>query len=59
MALSEPPTLRSDEMVVDPVIANVPVLVAPVVVRPPLNASKVEVAPLGNGYVNGSVVVVR
>jgi len=59
LALSEPPTLSNDDRVVEPVTANVPVLVAPVVVRPPLKATSVEVAPAGNGYVNGSVPVVR
>ena len=44
---------------VELVTAKVPVEVAPVVVKPPLNARSVEVAPLGNGYVNGSVAVVR
>ena len=34
-------------------------VVALVVVSPPLNAMSVEVAPFGNGYVNGSVAVVR
>ena len=48
-ALRAPPTERRLEIVVEPVIATVPVLVAPVVVSPPLNATSVDVAPLGNG----------
>ena len=48
-ALSAPPTVRSEERVVEPVTASVPVVVAPVVVSPPLNASCVVVAPAGNG----------
>ena len=44
---------------VEPVTANVPVEVAPVVVRPPLKLRSVEVEFEGNGYVNGSVAVVR
>jgi hypothetical protein len=59
LALSAPPTVRSEETVVEPVMATVPVEVAPVVVNPPLKASWVEVAALGNGYVKGSVAVVR
>ena len=49
LALSAPPTLRSDDTVVEPVTARVPVVVAPVVVRPPLKATSEDVAPLGNG----------
>ena len=48
-ALSAPPTLRSEERVVEPVTTNVPVEVAPVVVKPPLNATRDDVAPAGNG----------
>ena len=49
LALRAPPTERSDESVVEPVTARVPVEVAPVVVKPPLNASCVDVAFEGNG----------
>ena len=54
-----PPTALSwPEIVVEPVTAS-EVEVAPAKVAPPLNATCVEVAPLGNGYVNGNVAVVR
>ncbi len=44
LALSWPPTLRREAMVVEPVTASVPVEVAPVVVSPPLKAMEVVVA---------------
>jgi hypothetical protein len=49
LALSAPPTLRSEPRVVEAVTANVPVDVAPVVVSPPLKARSVDVALPTNG----------
>ncbi len=48
LALSTPPTLSTEEIVVEPVTARA-VVVAPTAVRPPENAMRVVVAFEGNG----------
>lgn len=48
LALSAPPTLRTEEIVEEPVTASA-VVVAPTAVSPPLNAISVVVAFEGNG----------
>ena len=58
LALSAPPTFKSDASVVEPVTANVPLEVALLNVAPPLKASNVVVALFGKGAC-GSEVAVR